>query len=136
MKSPCKHPGCKALLDASGYCAKHAKANQQGRRLHSQLYDRWRRKGQPELAAAQELRSSSKWKRSRWLKLTMNPLCEDPFGIHARKGETVAAKQVHHIAPLSRRIDLGHHLENLMSVCPSCHSMVERQANREAEAAE
>lgn len=56
------------------------------------------------------------WKRARAYKLARTPLCED----HADRGEVVAATEVDHV----RSLDSGgtHDLDNLRSLCKSCHS--------------
>jgi 5-methylcytosine-specific restriction endonuclease McrA len=131
MKKPCKFPGCREVLRVAGYCEQHAKGHKDGQKLHASLYDQWRRKGKVDLRQAQQVRSSAKWKKVRWLKITMNPLCEDPHGFHARKGTTETATQVHHIISAGSRPDLAFDAENLMSVCASCHARLEALIRRE-----
>ncbi len=71
------------------------------------------------------IRSTGQWKKVRELKRKMSPLCEDPFGVHAKDGVTVAASEVHHKQTLKDRPDLAFDLENLMSICSACHGRVE-----------
>lgn len=52
--------------------------------------------------------------------LRANPLCADPFGLHANSGEVVAATDVDHIT--ARRFGGGDEWENLQSLCHECHS--------------
>lgn len=126
MKHPCGFPGCAALLDKSGYCPAHAKSAKQSGRD----YDRARRAIVPHLAAAKALRSSREWQRIRRIKLTNDPLCEDPHGDHASAGRTATATQVHHILPLATNPHLGLDLSNLMSVCTRCHAKTEQVVRR------
>ena len=129
MKTPCRHPGCSALLDRSGHCEDHAdRASGQAKD-----YDRHRRATTPRLAYAARVRSSAAWQRLRRLKLTMDPLCEDPHGDHARARRTITATQAHHVQPLATHPDLGLELSNLMSVCTRCHAKLERMAQVAAE---
>lgn len=123
MKTPCRHPGCSALLDRSGYCDAHADRAC----APAKDYDRHRRAVIPHLAHAARVRSSAAWQRLRRLKLSMSPLCQDPHGDHARANQTDTASQVHHIEPLATHPDLGLELSNLMSVCTRCHARLERE---------
>lgn len=128
MKSPCRYPGCRSLLDHSGYCPAHAKSA----RTAATDYDK-RRRADPRLGVAAGIRDSSRWKRVRLLKLSMHPLCEDPFSIHARRDMTVAACQVHHIKGVADFPELAFDLENLQSLCTGCHSRAEQAEKRAKE---
>ena len=77
------------------------------------LYDRTRRN-----RASKDFYNSTPWKRVRSLKLSRDPLCEPC----KREGRTMAATTVHHKLPLTERPDLALDLENLESICASCHS--------------
>ncbi len=122
MKTPCRYPGCRALLDRSGYCERHAKAANASRTD----YDRTRRRTDQSLAEAKRIRSSAAWSRVRRIKLTTSPLCEDPHGDHARAGRTATATQVHHIRPAATHPEQTLDLDNLMSVCTRCHARIEQ----------
>jgi len=124
VKSPCKHPGCASLLDALGYCEAHATNAPNTRRD----YDRGRRMNTPALRAAADFRSSYRWKKVQRLKQSMNPLCEDPYGQHERRGVTETGRQVHHIIGLAQCAgdERAYSLDNLMSVCWKCHARLER----------
>ena len=54
------------------------------------------------------------------LKLTRSPLCEDPYRRHARV--TALAREVDHIVPLQLAPESAYALENLQSLCRSCHA--------------
>jgi 5-methylcytosine-specific restriction endonuclease McrA len=134
MKAPCKHPGCPALVNGNAYCEKHAQPPGEAMQQARRRYDATTRKNDPQLAAAAEFRSSRKWQRVRRMKLSMNPLCEDPLGHHARRGITETAKEAHHIVPLAEcaHDPRAYDLANLMSVCWSCHNKIEAAARRTA----
>ena len=123
MKTPCRYPGCRALLDKSGYCDEH-KASAPKR--HS-VYDRHVRSKDPALAMAARIRSSERWRKVRRSQLSGHPLCQDPFGEHKRRNTTETATQVHHVIGLIDRPELAFHASNLMSVCTACHARLERE---------
>lgn len=52
------------------------------------------------------------------VKLQQNPLCEDCEA----NGKTVAAHDVDHVIPIADRPDLRADINNLRSLCKSCHS--------------
>ena len=122
VKTPCKHPGCNALLDKRGYCEAHHASAPKPR----ENYDRWRKRD-PKQARIDAFRSTAAWQNVRRLKMAANPLCEDPFGEHARSGATTSTRQIHHIEPLATPQGWGRRLtwENLMGVCTACHARLE-----------
>jgi 5-methylcytosine-specific restriction endonuclease McrA len=69
--------------------------------------------------------SDRRWRRVRLRKLALDPLCEDCL----KEGRTELATQVHH--RLKRKDDPSMEswldIENLMSLCVSCHSVRTRQ---------
>lgn len=103
---PCKFPGCPNLVRGSDrYCEEHKE--------HERTYDRGR-------GSAAQRGYGSRWRRLRRLVLAKNPLCADPFGIHAKAGEVVPATDVDHIIP--RNQGGGDEEGNLQALCHSCHS--------------
>ncbi len=124
MKIPCKHPGCRALLDKSGYCQAHASSAPR----RNALYDKHVRAKDSALSGASAIRNSTRWRKVRLLKLSQDPLCEDPHGDHARRNDTATGSQVHHIQGLATHPELAFVWSNLMSVCTKCHAKLEAQA--------
>jgi 5-methylcytosine-specific restriction endonuclease McrA len=111
--SPCRKPGCPALLPKPGYCAAHQ------RDTPERQYELRRRN---DLSVT--MRRGNQWRKVSQLVRAQNPLCCDPLDLH--KGWPVAAQQVHHVIPAEDRPDLILVLENCASVCIKCHSEVER----------
>ena len=118
MKSPCKYPGCQTLVNRLGWCEKHYVEPKPRRKLTNTAQD--------------EFRSTYKWQRVRKQKLAMNPICEDPFKEHQRRGLTETAKQVHHIIGLLQcaNDERAYSLDNLMSLCWRCHARIEREETK------
>lgn len=58
------------------------------------------------------------WKEIRIIKLNRDPLCEHCFD----KGLYVPANVVHHKQEIRLRPDLARNIDNLQSLCPSCHA--------------
>ena len=58
------------------------------------------------------------------MKLNEQPLCADPFGVHAAQGEVVVATDVHHVDVVSDGNPVLTELSRLQSLCHSCHSRV------------
>lgn len=123
MKRPCRYPGCPTLVQ-SGYCAKHADKAPD----HRKLYDE-KRKRDPILARNAAFRNSQEWRQLSKRKLSRDPLCEDPHGIHRRENDTESAVDVDHIEGLTEAWDKRTEWDNLMSLCRRCHSIKE-QAHR------
>jgi 5-methylcytosine-specific restriction endonuclease McrA len=61
---------------------------------------------------------SPRWRRMRRLQLALHPLCHD---CQAR-GRTTVAVQVHHHESRISRPDLAWEMNNLRSLCASCHA--------------
>jgi 5-methylcytosine-specific restriction enzyme A len=103
---PCAIPGCHNLARGSRVCVTHQQrgehAQEQGRRsAASQGYD-------------------AIWRRLRKMILAQSPLCADPYGIHAKDHQVVAATDVDHI--IAKKRGGSDHLENLRALCHACHS--------------
>lgn len=103
---PCRHEGCPNLVRGpDAYCEEH---KQEGR-----TYDRGR-------GSAAKRGYGARWRKLRGMVLAAQPLCADPFGIHAAAGEVVAATDVDHIIP--RQQGGRDVFDNLQGLCHSCHS--------------
>jgi len=103
---PCGWPGCPEIIRDGRYCEEHSKQDQQ-----QQDQDR-------PTAAARGY--GARWRRLRGMVLHREPVCRDPFGIHAKNNEVVASSEVDHIIPLAR--GGTNKLINLQALCKSCHS--------------
>lgn len=106
-KRPCSHPGCPRLTDGR-YCEEHEKAAAR----HYERYDR-----SPE---ARKYYGAS-WRKVRKKFLEEHPLCE----LCQRQGILTPATLVHHIKVASE--GGSNDEENLMALCPSCHSRLHAQ---------
>jgi 5-methylcytosine-specific restriction protein A len=118
---PCRHPTCTTYVRDRGYCAEHAHLAPLERREQHRIYDLYCR--DPE---SKKFYDSAEWKRAREIKLNANPLCE----LCAR-----FAEHVHHKIPVKeatreQRLDQRF----LVSLCAGCHSKIEAEARKEAEA--
>ena len=67
--------------------------------------------------AYQDIYNTPRWKKLRSYKITINPLCE----ICEAKGIVKQTEEVHHIVPFSIDPTLAYDIDNLLSVCITCH---------------
>lgn len=122
MKKPCNYPGCAALLTSGRYCEAHAKQSP-AHKARERFEER--RANDPDLSEAKRIRSTQAWRKARKAKLGIDPLCEDPFGEHAKFGATVPAQEVHHVEGLTQAPEKALDLCNLQSLCRRCHARIE-----------
>jgi 5-methylcytosine-specific restriction protein A len=101
---PCAHPGCRELT-SDRFCPAHA-------RQDAREYERYRRD------PATRKRYGQQWRIIRALYIAGHPLCERC----KEAGRITPAQEVHHILPLAQ--GGSHDVENLMSLCASCHSSI------------
>ena len=104
--TPCRYPGCAAVLATAGYCDQHRVA------VHRD-YGRARRGFDAEVSFYQ----SARWRTVRAAFLREHPLC----GVCAARGRVVAAVVADHKVPLKdggARFDAA----GLQSLCISCHN--------------
>lgn len=103
----CAFPQCKELAESGQFCPQHSRVNQADERQSAA------RRGY-----------GYQWQRLRRMKLSEQPLCADPFGVHAAAGEVVLATDVHHEERVSDGNAVLTELRLLTSLCHSCHSRV------------
>ncbi len=110
-RRPCAKPGCAALANEGRYCAEHQPAA----------------KREDVRATANQRGYDARWQRLRLRILKRDPVCVDPFGIHAKRGEVVPSVDVDHI--IAKRNGGRDEESNLRGLCHSCHSKVTAQAS-------
>lgn len=108
-KRPCSYAGC-ANLTHGRYCAEH-------QRKTDSEYNRYQRD------PATSKRYGREWKRIRDRYISTHPLCEEC----KKNGRLTPTEEVHHIVPLSK--GGTHAVDNLMSLCTSCHSTITAKEN-------
>ena len=101
--TPCRYPGCPALLSTPGYCDKHLRVTRRQQDEH---------RGSPASRGY-----DSRWRKARALYLSQHPLC----AACQRLGKTVAAQVVDHIVPHRGNRDLFWNERNWQALCKSCH---------------
>ena len=89
--------------------------------------ERDRRYSNNEQDELRKLRSSARWQKTREWHLRREPLCVDPFGVHAAEGHVQQGEEVHHIKPAVNNPDLFFDFENLTTLCIPCHGRLERK---------
>ncbi len=105
-KRPCRYKDCPKLVsNASGYCEEHEK-------MISRHYDKFVRS--PE----HDKRYGYRWRKVRNLVMARNPFCEQCKS----EGRYTLATEIHHIKPLAE--GGTNDLDNLMSLCRSCHAKI------------
>jgi 5-methylcytosine-specific restriction protein A len=110
---PCNVAGCRGLTQGK-YCDQHKDREQQDEAERQRYYDRYKRDKQ---AAA--FYNSSAWKRLREQALIRdNGLCQECL----KEKKITPAFVVDHILPLKLFWHLRLTLNNLRSLCGSCHS--------------
>lgn len=109
-KSPCRHVGCRVLVDKPGYCDQH-------RREHLRVYN-----SSGSRQSDQKFYKGRRWLAVRKLHLQNEPLCR-----HCKKaGRLTAATHVDHIIPRTAGGD-EYDDSNLQSLCMPCHSAKTRR---------
>ena len=93
-----------------------------GRQAADRAYDQTQRRQDPALALAKQIRSSTRWRRVRARVLSRDPLCRDPFGVHAATGRVATTVEVDHIVGLRERPELAFDETNLQGLCAPCHA--------------
>lgn len=104
---PCNWPGCPNLVTDTRYCPDHTTA-----------FNR-RRETTRDRGTTTERGLGSDWQKMRRMVLNRNPLCADPYGVHAIAGQVVIATEVDHITP---RAEGGVNAwDNVQPLCVDCH---------------
>ena len=98
----CNHVGCGELVD-SGYCAKHQPVDIYKPRTREESHEHY-------------LIYDANWSKVRNQKMHLNPLCEDCL-----PDTLTPAQEVHHIKKAKDYPALRLQLDNLMSLCKTCH---------------
>ena len=100
-KKPCKYPGCPELTEGN-YCKAHQKE-----------IDREYNSSRP----YKKLYNSSRWQDLRRYVLNKQPLCVECL----KNNRITPATVVDHIEPHKGNEDLFYDINNLQSLCKSCH---------------
>lgn len=103
-KRPCSYPKCPRLTEGR-FCDEHLK--QENKRYEQYDRDPIVRK-----------RYGNTWRKKRASYVRDHPYCELCF----KDGRMVAVEEVHHKTPLSK--GGSHDVENLISLCKSCHARI------------
>ena len=106
LRSPCRWPSCPGLAAHHGYCEQHRHLARQSEKR----YDEQR-------GSSAQRGYDYRWQQLRAYKLRVNPLCEDCEAEH----RVVAATMVHHADPISEGGAALPPLEELVSLCQTCH---------------
>jgi len=110
---PCAVPGC-VNLTRERYCEAHATRTQIERAERDRHYDETRRDRK-----LTEFYNSTAWKRAREAaRIRDHNLCQDCL----QRGRVVFADTVHHIVPVRAAWARRLQLDNLVSLCTSCHT--------------
>lgn len=105
-KSICNAPSCGRLIDAPGYCAKHAHIPSEYQKQKDKLRGN-----------ANERGYSSQWRKARLGYLAKHPLCV----ICQDNGRIVAGNVVDHVIPHKGEKSLFWDSANWQTLCKPCH---------------
>jgi 5-methylcytosine-specific restriction enzyme A len=118
---PCAEIGCGNLTEKT-YCKIHQKILEENRRKSTQIYNRYGRD-----SVIDAFYKSKEWKQMRALAFERdNGLCQRCL----KKGILKVANVVHHIVEIKDDWSLRLVLENLESLCHSCHNAHHKTAPR------
>jgi 5-methylcytosine-specific restriction endonuclease McrA len=76
---------------------------------------------------ASKIHASARWTALSIHKRRIDPCCERCVTEYDR---ATPATSVHHIQPLSSHPHLAYSVDNLMSLCSSCHATIERSTSK------
>lgn len=112
---PCATPGCPELT-REFYCTYHKQKAEKRRAERDKYYDRHVRDKK-----SREFYKSQAWERLRLRALTRDSfLCQECL----KNQKLTRANLVHHIRPIREHWDERLKLENLVSLCHTCHNRV------------
>jgi len=113
-KVPCRFPGCPTLVPGGtgGYCQEH-----EG--IKKQRYKDYDNKSRDKQSA--DFYNSPAWRRLRKMKMQQNPLCERCY---KDAGRIIPATIVHHRVEVKQDWSRRLSMDNLISVCDSCHAHI------------
>ena len=75
--------------------------------------------------ASVAVRNSHRWNVVRARVRTVQPICADPLGAHAKHGRIEPTEEIHHIVPLEVDRGLAYEQSNLVGLCRWCHTRIE-----------
>ena len=75
------------------------------------------------------LHHNATWTRLSKQILTQRPVCQDPFGYHAKTGRHAPSVCVHHIKSVKNAPHLVFDSLNLLALCQTCHDAIHRRPN-------
>lgn len=102
LKKICNYPNCGKLIEkGKSYCTEHYKS-------HDGRYKR------------------TYWKKVRKAKIARNCFCE----LCEKKGKYIKTEIVHHIKDAQEHVDLFFDIDNLQSLCRSCHKKIHDDNNK------
>lgn len=110
----CSSPGCRNLT-VRGKCDA-CKAKPKYRRVVGTQRD--------DLVQASKMRGKRAYRNKRDMLIGLHPYCYNPIGLH--DGRQPRATQVHHIEKITDRPDMFDEPINLVPLCGTCHSEVEK----------
>jgi|GEM_PF-480350 5-methylcytosine-specific restriction protein A len=111
---PCAYPGCSELVSEGRYCPKHQHKEKEQMAERHRYYDTHQRDER-----ADRFYKSKAWVATRQAVLTRDLwLCQDCKA----QGRLTPANHVHHIVELRDDWSKRLHMDNLISLCASCHS--------------
>jgi len=99
----------------------HSQAKRLDDAAKQREYDQARRNKE-----SKRIYNTDAWQRARLIQLREHPLCYDCL----QAGRHTVATQVHHIEELTAAPELALDLDNLRSLCLSCHMSLHRRATR------
>jgi len=123
----CAYPLCNRQAEpGSSYCNIH---NKNSVEFNSQGISPGIAPHAPDMRPSASSRGYDRtWKKVRKIKLAINPLCEECL----KAGIVKQAEEVHHIKPVADYPELRLAIDNLQSLCKTCHNKktAEEKKNR------